>query len=211
VAALSVLSSNLTGISEEDRLILNLAVERINSIAGDLLQHNDKPMPHNILKIVESVVLEKRFELQNRPNVNISFESDSFDDYISEVHDGQFSRIISNLINNSFDSFFSDGSIKIQLLISSLNYFQIKIIDNGKGIPHDVLANLGSKGFSSGKKSGNGLGLYHAKKMLSNWGGDLLISSQVGHGTEVVITLPRLINSPLPQRYKLLPLNGVES
>jgi signal transduction histidine kinase len=210
VAALSVLSSNLSGISDEDRLLLQMAVERINNIAEDLLQQNSQAMPADILNIVESIILEKRFELQDRPNIKMSLETRDMVDYISILNHGQFSRIISNLINNSLDSISYEGLIEIQLLAASVDHFQIKVIDNGKGIPQDVLAKLGSKGFSSGKKSGNGLGLFHAKKMLTNWGGDLTITSQVGQGTEVVITLPRLINASLIHTsFKLLPLNGV--
>jgi len=71
----------------------------------------------------------------------------------------------------------------------------IKITDTGKGIPAHILPQLMQEGKTFGKekseKSGSGLGLYHAKKTMQGWGGDVTIASEEGKGTTVTITLPR--------------------
>lgn len=45
-------------------------------------------------------------------------------------------------------------------------------------------------GFTAGKANGSGLGLYHAKVTLENWGGGLSIHSIEGKGTTVDLTIP---------------------
>jgi hypothetical protein len=68
---------------------------------------------------------------------------------------------------------------------------QITIEDTGKGISEEVLARLGSRGTSHGKASGSGLGLFHARASVKNWGGNLELRSKVGQGTTVIVTLPK--------------------
>lgn len=48
---------------------------------------------------------------------------------------------------------------------------------------------LAQKGVSYGKKGGNGLGLFHAKKQLNLIGGDLKIESTLNKGTTIILSL----------------------
>ena len=63
----------------------------------------------------------------------------------------------------------------------------ITVTDNGKGIPKKIIDQLGKRGNTFGKKEGTGLGLFHAKTTLKNWGGSLSINSNPGKGTDVII------------------------
>jgi signal transduction histidine kinase len=65
-------------------------------------------------------------------------------------------------------------------------------MDNGKGIPADVLSRSGEEGFSFGKSNGNGLGVHFAKRKMLEWGGDLQISSHAGRGTMVSLSFATL-------------------
>jgi hypothetical protein len=67
----------------------------------------------------------------------------------------------------------------------------ITVKDNGKGIPADVIGKLGCLGVTYGKQNGHGLGLFHAKATLENWGGRLEIQSEVGRGTVVLMHIPK--------------------
>ena len=70
---------------------------------------------------------------------------------------------------------------------------RIKITDNGQGIPEDVLPMLMKKGQTYQKSGGSGIGLYHANEKITAWGGSIAIESRIGKGTEVTLTLPRLV------------------
>ena len=93
------------------------------------------------------------------------------------------------MIDNSVEALEGKGAITVSLTGSD-GWITIAVSDNGKGIPLDVLPMLGRRGGTFGKTNGSGLGLYHAKTTVEGWGGHLNISSKLGHGTEVTISLP---------------------
>ena len=68
----------------------------------------------------------------------------------------------------------------------------LAIKDSGRGIPSEVLPKLMRKGETYHKEGGTGLGLYHAKSSVESWGGTIELFSEVGQGTEVRVSLPRV-------------------
>ena len=67
----------------------------------------------------------------------------------------------------------------------------LQVIDNGAGIPHDVLPRVFEERFSTkGPGHGSGLGLAVCKSLLERAGGQIVINSEPGLGTVVEITLP---------------------
>ncbi|MBI4655215.1 MAG: sensor histidine kinase [Elusimicrobia bacterium] len=88
------------------------------------------------------------------------------------------------------------GADKVEISVGlNEKNVELKIKDNGKGIPKELLSDLGKKGRSSGKEDGSGLGLYHAKTNIERWGGRLTIESEPNKGAEVTITLPTVDKS----------------
>jgi CheY-like chemotaxis protein len=88
------------------------------------------------------------------------------------------------------EAFETGGEVKINL-IKNKEQVHISVEDNGKGIPKDIQKQLFESGKTFGKKSGNGLGLFHAKETIKSWGGEIKIDSTEGKGTKVTITLPQ--------------------
>ncbi len=67
----------------------------------------------------------------------------------------------------------------------------LQVIDNGSGIPRDVLPRVFEERFSTKQPGqGSGLGLAVCKSLLERVGGQITINSEVGLGTIVEITLP---------------------
>jgi signal transduction histidine kinase len=64
----------------------------------------------------------------------------------------------------------------------------IAVIDDGSGIPEDVLPRIFEPHFST-RTSGSGLGLAITRRMVESWGGEVAIESEVGAGTTVTVTL----------------------
>jgi signal transduction histidine kinase len=70
---------------------------------------------------------------------------------------------------------------------------QVRIVDNGKGVPSDLLSSIfemGSRNYRPGVVRGTGMGLYLSKMLVELHGGEILVSSQSGAGTEFQISLP---------------------
>jgi len=212
---LAALDSSLNDISqlpEEKRIIIRNAINRIRDIANNLLEkyrYNSKEkllttvsdFDNNQTKnlkiclistLIDQVITEKRLQYKTKPQINIDFEltNDSYG-LFSNIDPVEFKRIISNLVNNSVEAMpYDKGNIKV-ILLSENEYVIVKVKDDGKGIPPEILSRLGEKGATFNKKGGSGLGLYHAKTTIEKWNGKLDIKSQINKGTEITIKIPK--------------------
>ena len=66
---------------------------------------------------------------------------------------------------------------------------QVRIRDNGIGIPRDQLPRVFAPFFTS-KRKGLGLGLPLVRRIVTRFGGSVSITSESGQGSEVVVELP---------------------
>lgn len=206
LAALGFALEYLSGAPEDKRLLIRNAVNRINDIANDLVgkskTHNQgksiesekAPLlgKQHIWSLVESIVLEKQIQIQNRGITISMLEGPDCYELFALLDGRELKRLVSNLINNSLEALPNQaGKIEISLGSAEAQTVLIIVRDNGKGIPVEALPKIMERGSSFGKPQGTGLGLYHAKTCAEKWGGDLKISSTVGKGTEVKLLLPQ--------------------
>ncbi len=66
---------------------------------------------------------------------------------------------------------------------------RITVIDDGAGISPGQLPRIFEPRFST-TTSGSGLGLPIVRRLVESWGGKVTVASEVGQGTQVVITIP---------------------
>jgi signal transduction histidine kinase len=66
---------------------------------------------------------------------------------------------------------------------------RLHVIDNGPGIPHDVLARIFQPYFTT-RSGGSGLGLPTARRLIEEHAGRIEVRSEVGAGTEFTVVLP---------------------
>lgn len=150
--------------------------------------------PVLLFPLIQEVLTEKAYEYRGKLAQEIPlFWNTERRDLFCLAEESSLKRILSNLINNSIESFGKNEvgrNIKVELRVTSngANIF-VQIIDQGRGIPPDILPKLMQKGASFGKEKGSGLGLYHAKVEVENWGGEIRIDSELGKGTIVHVTL----------------------
>jgi signal transduction histidine kinase len=71
----------------------------------------------------------------------------------------------------------------------------LDLIDTGCGIDKDTLAQIFDTFFST-KPGGSGLGLPTARKIIEAHGGEILVQSEPGRGTQFTIKLPTLTRLP---------------
>jgi signal transduction histidine kinase len=65
-----------------------------------------------------------------------------------------------------------------------------KIKDSGCGIPQKIASRI-FEPFVSGKSNGTGLGMSIVKSFVEKHGGSISVESNVGEGTEMIISLPK--------------------
>ena len=94
------------------------------------------------------------------------------------------------------------GRIKIDIL-SSENSFEIRIADNGQGIPASIQRTLFDPFVSAGKSNGTGLGLAIASKIIHDHGGSVIVESTSASGTVFLVNLPRTQSSTADRRHEV--------
>lgn len=200
LAALQMGIEDLKGVSKNELDIIYLSIQRINNIASDLLNYNKNQKkvfePSScsiqIVPLVEAIILEKKIQFKNKRNLKIHYKTNLSSETMVAVSEVELGRVLSNVINNAVEAMDESGELNIDSIQVENKVF-ILIKDNGKGIPHEIFGKIGQEGFSYGKDfsaSGSGLGLFHAKKVMKEFGGELIIHSELTKGTTVEIIMP---------------------
>ena len=121
------------------------------------------------------------------------------EDPIINVDRMHFTNVIFNLLDNAIK--YRREEEPLQLLVSTRNpdedTIEISVEDNGIGIRREDLKKVFEKFYrvSTGNRhdvKGFGLGLAYVHKMITLFGGDIAVESELGKGTKFIITLPLL-------------------
>jgi signal transduction histidine kinase len=102
-------------------------------------------------------------------------------------------QVLLNLMSNAVR--FSPPNSVVHVSTAASNGFaSIQVIDQGPGIPAELLARLfvpfDRLGADAGREGGAGLGLVLARRLTEAMNGTLKLSSTVGVGTHITVTLP---------------------
>ncbi|AFY53956.1 histidine kinase [Rivularia sp. PCC 7116] len=156
-----------------------------------------------LLAAAKNVILQLHFidsvETQTNPEL--------VDDWFTFMGNWeQLVRLFTNLISNALRYTQESGKVEVELARIELvnrSVLQVKVIDNGIGIPAEALPRLfdrfyrvdPARSHSSGNTlmqntTGSGLGLPISKAILENHQGQIQIDSILGKGTTVTVTLP---------------------
>ncbi len=123
----------------------------------------------------------------------------------------QLVRLFTNLIGNALRYTQENGRVEVELArleILNRSVLQIKVNDNGIGIPSEALPRLfdrfyrvdPARSHASGNTftkntAGSGLGLAICQAIIENHHGLVQIESTLGKGTTVTVTLPIILES----------------
>jgi len=104
-------------------------------------------------------------------------------------------RIGINLIGNAFDALADAGVAAPRIEVSlgenlAGTEVWVRVRDNGPGIAPEAAARIFDPFFTK-KQSGTGLGLPITKKLVEAHGGEIELDTELGRGTEFVVTLPK--------------------
>jgi len=171
-------------------------IDRLNSLLASV-KYISRPairymVNFNLVEVAQEAVDLYREELQQK-GISIQLELQD-KDIIFRGNPDSFHQILSNLIKNAQEALTDkkEGAITVRLALHN-HTVEIEVIDNGKGIPEEVLASLGKKPFVTTKPFGMGLGLFVVETLTKGCDGSLAISSRPGgSGTKVKIILPLL-------------------
>lgn len=207
LTALEVIAAD-SGLSPDAHNVMHLALARIQGIANDLLQRDrDTLSPESeseaeqlVVKdlrrsslnaIIESIFEEKTSQYRDLTEKKIVNDASAKEEVFALIDPSVLSRVLSNIIDNSFDAIEGRGTIRVNLSTSE-KIVKIEVSDDGKGIPESRMPLLMRKGATFDKVNGTGRGLYFAKMAVEALQGTISIESVEGKGTKIIICFPAL-------------------
>lgn len=173
VDQLSKMLGNITDVIET-----NPVNEKINITRFDVVEICQKTL--------------KGFKMQfERKNIHLKYEGEN--KFIIFNDQYLISKILYNLLTNSYKFTPEDGEVIVSVEKKWTNYFKLTVKDNGIGINEKEIEHIFDAYFRSKnnlKEEGQGLGLYMVKNNIELLQGKISVKSLIGKGTEFEIILP---------------------
>jgi two-component system, NtrC family, sensor kinase len=198
----------IAGMLEGNLLKVVQHGKRADSIVKNMLLHSrESSGEHRLVDlnatVDEAVNLAYHGARAEKPGFNVTLVKD-FDPTVGEVdlYPQEFTRVLLNLISNGFYAATKrkaegrDGAFEPTLTASTQNLgdsIQIKIRDNGTGIPPEVKAKMFNPFFTTkpaGEGTGLGLSLSH-DIVVKQHGGAIDVDTEPDEFTEFTLVIPR--------------------
>ena len=191
---------------KENKKKINYHGKRADAIVKSMLQHSragsGKKELTDINALADEYVRLSYHGLRAKDkSFNAKFETD-FDNSVGQVNviPQEIGRVLLNLINNAFYAVSEkerqgNGGYEPTVWISTRrkeDKVEIKVKDNGNGIPHRVLDKIFQPFFTTKPPGqGTGLGLSLSYDIITKaHGGEFSVETKEGEGTEFTISLP---------------------
>jgi signal transduction histidine kinase len=192
VYAMRELSAGANQMLDRPMTRIDRAINRCDGIIGDLLEYararvletapialdgwladvlDDQAVP-------DGIRLERRFAAAGA---------------VVAIDPDRFRRVINNLVENAMQALVERGrdaaARRVTVATSQAERTEIAIADTGPGIPPEILPRIFEPLFST-KSFGTGLGLPTVKQIVEQHQGTITVSSMLGEGTLVSLSLP---------------------
>jgi signal transduction histidine kinase len=119
-------------------------------------------------------------------------------------HAGQINQVFMNLLTNAAQALSQTEDAKIAIETQGDDEtIEVRIKDNGPGIPADVLPRIWDPFFTTKDVGeGTGLGLSIVHELVERHGGTIKADTELGNGTTFIVKLPRQIPAALRKQSK---------
>lgn len=186
-------TTSLTTSLEEDlnRLknlldnLLNWAKTQMQGIKSDQVSFHLSSVVNENMALFEKEAAKKQIQLVNKIEENTNVKADA----------EMTKLVLRNLINNAIKFTPEKGEILIQAKNSG-EFVEIWVVDNGVGIPEEIVGKLFSKDYhysklGTSKEDGSGLGLLLCREFIEENGGKIWVESKESVGSAFKFTLKK--------------------
>jgi signal transduction histidine kinase len=105
------------------------------------------------------------------------------------VYVGELNQVWTNIIDNAIYALEQNGELTIETSSDGKNAY-VKIIDNGAGIPPEIISRIFDPFFTTKKVGeGTGIGLDLVKRIIDHHNGEIKVHSAPGR-TEFIVCIP---------------------
>ena len=196
---LAIIRANIQLLELEDKdnehkrnyNVMYAEIDRINRLILEFIEVS-KPKEYQFKKIEIKAIFH---EILQDIDAELKFKAIvlicniSNEDMFVWADRAKIKEVFVNMIKNASEAVEKGGKIYITIFKSD-NYINVKIEDNGKGIPEEYIDYIG-KPFFTTKKGGSGLGVSISKKIIEDHEGTFSIASVEGEGSSISILLPQ--------------------
>jgi len=192
---LELLERRLLRQSDDRRLIepTELAqkeIERLTTLLNEFLVFARPPelhpQEHDVVAIVRQVIDFERIAVEKRgASLELVAEPAHL---LAEVDAAKLHQLVLNLVRNAGEAVSTGGRVAVGVGIVEASC-QIRVKDDGPGIPDDVRQRIYEPFFST-KEGGTGLGMSIVHSLVSLHGGSIDLATGP-HGTTFEVTIPR--------------------
>jgi nitrogen fixation/metabolism regulation signal transduction histidine kinase len=139
------------------------------------------------LGLIQGIITLKETELNARSiRYDVSVEPN---DLTINADEALLNQVLLNLIINAMEAIAGEGK-RINICASKISgIVKIEVIDTGSGIDAETLDKIFIPFFTT-KGNGSGIGLSFVRDVIRLHGGQVEVTSDVGKGTRVTITIP---------------------
>jgi two-component system NtrC family sensor kinase len=138
-----------------------------------------------VLNLIENQLRLKKVHVKKKMAANLpTIHADA----------NQMQQVFMNLLVNAADAFETEGgeiAVTAELRqVDGKEFLEIKVRDNGRGIPREELTKIFEPFYSTKGQKGTGLGLAVVWGILEKHGGKISVDSEIGKGTTFTVQLP---------------------
>ncbi len=187
------------GLDEESLRSIELEVDRLTRLVGDLLvlaQAESGQLPLSVLPIdLDTILLEVVQQIRTIAGDRVAINVDEIDQVQMLGDRDRLKQVVLNLVANAVQYSPAGGVISLTLKKDS-SQTQLIVKDTGPGIPAEDLPHIFERFYRaerSRKRSGSGgfgLGLSIADWIVRQHNGKIEVTSKEGKGTTFIVTLP---------------------
>lgn len=173
--------------SEDDRTLMTIVhreIQRLNGLIGDLLDYAN-PRPKQVVELDLATLIDETLQVArgDKAFANVEVSADAPHPLAINADPAKLRQVLWNLVRNAAEA--GAKAIRVEAKPGAT----IAIVDDGWGMAKDVVARMFDPFFTT-KPKGTGLGLAICYAIVAEHGGRIDVTSEVGKGTKVVVSLP---------------------
>jgi two-component system, NtrC family, sensor histidine kinase HydH len=168
-------------------------VKRINQTVQDFLRfarpEPARPEPFRLSELIRHIEEQYRMLFEKyRIRFTVAMDWDGEVRWDRQ----QIKQVLANLIQNAIDAQEAGGAIGITVHQEKIEHVEVRLSDNGPGIPESIRSKIFNLYFTT-KAKGTGIGLSIVQRIVIEHGGVISVESDTGSGTTFTIRLPRSV------------------
>jgi signal transduction histidine kinase len=136
---------------------------------------------------VTNVLKNKTPEIEGRPSIPIYFKKHIDQRFPTRFMPIRLMIVLDNLIFNAVKH--DATCVKIEVIECTKTLLSVQVSNNGSSIDESISKRIFEAGFTTTK--GSGLGLYHARQLMEELGGSILLDGAIKTGTAFILTFTR--------------------